>query len=124
MSETILLVEDDEAVRRLLGRVLRARGYEVLEASSGEDAQSVFSAHEGRVHLLIADIIMSGVSGPELASRLLAEARDLRLLYMSGYPEKQVLAEGSDVPAGFMHKPFTPRYLVDQVRQILEPVAA
>ena len=124
MSETILLVEDDDAVRRLLGRVLRGRGYQVLEASSGEDAQSLFAAHEGTVHLLIADIIMSGLSGPELAKRLLAQARDLRLLYMSGYPEKQVLAQCSAVPAAFMHKPFTPGFLVDQVRQILEPVAA
>jgi len=124
VTETILLVEDDESVRRLVGRVLRARGYEVLEASSGEDAQDVFASRCGHVHLLISDIIMGGLTGPQLAERLRAVASGLPLLYMSGYPEKQALAEGSPEPSAFIQKPFTPHHLLDRVQQLLARPAA
>jgi CheY-like chemotaxis protein len=121
MTGTILLVEDDESVRRLVGRVLRARGYEVLEASSGEDAQDLFTAHHGPVDLLISDIIMGGLSGPQLAERLRAVERGLPLLYMSGYPEKQALAERAEAPAAFIQKPFTPHHLLNRVEELLAP---
>ena len=117
---TILLVDDDESVRRLVARVLRGRGYRVLEAESGDEAHLRFQQCGGAVHLLICDVLMPGESGTALAQRLAASKPDLRTLMMSGDPglESAVEAERPGT-AEFIGKPFTPSQLLDNVQELL-----
>src|SRR5512138_1652357 len=103
MAQTILLVDDDDDVRKLCGRLLRGRGYEVIEAASGEDAQEVVAHRGGHVDLLISDVTMTGISGPQLGAQLVTEMPDLQLIYMSGYPDADVNGR-----ATFLAKPFSP----------------
>ncbi|HSE03370.1 MAG TPA: response regulator, partial [Methylomirabilota bacterium] len=84
---TVLVVEDEEEVRALARDVLEMNGYTVLEALDAADAGRLAETHPGPIHLLITDVVMPGVSGPELARRLRAHRPDLRVLCMSGYPE-------------------------------------
>ncbi|HWA17147.1 MAG TPA: ATP-binding protein, partial [Gemmatimonadales bacterium] len=84
-NETILLVEDEESVRSLTRRVLELQGYRVLSAASGEGALALSRSSSERIHLLLTDVVMPGISGPKLAELLLAERRGVRLIYMSGY---------------------------------------
>jgi two-component system cell cycle sensor histidine kinase/response regulator CckA len=119
MTQTILLVDDDDAVRGLLARVLRSKGYEVLEASSGGDAERISHAHAGPVHLLVCDVLMVGLSGPELAERLSGARPDLRLLMMSGDPTMESALDDRLAHAEFLGKPFSAQKLVENVRQLL-----
>jgi PAS domain S-box-containing protein len=117
--ETILLVEDEPMVRGLVRTMLSARGYEVLEASSGEDALERFRAAIGAVDLLLTDVVMPGINGRVLAERLSALRPGLKVLFMSGYTEDAVLgARASDVR--FLQKPFAPDALRAAVRQVLD----
>jgi DNA-binding NtrC family response regulator len=125
-SETILLVEDEEAVRELAGRILSAKGYSVVAAKSTQEAERIAASHTGEIHLLLTDIIMPGTSGRELAQRITARHLRTRVLYMSGYTDN-VLAQGGVLEAGlsFLQKPFTPAALVQKVRDVLDsPVHA
>ncbi|MHB8502697.1 MAG: hybrid sensor histidine kinase/response regulator, partial [Candidatus Acidiferrales bacterium] len=125
-SETILLVEDEEAVRELVSRILAARGYSVVAAKSTQEAEQFVAKHGGEIHLLLTDIIMPGTSGRELARRITARHPRTRVLYMSGYTDN-VLAQGGVLEAGlsFLQKPFTPGTLVQKVRDVLDsPVHA
>jgi DNA-binding NtrC family response regulator len=120
-SETILLVEDEEAVRNLTRRLLEAGGYTVLQASSAEQALEVEQRHSGRLDMLLTDVIMPGLSGPELASALLASRPQMRVLYVSGYPDEAMASQGIlDPDASFLQKPFTPEILARKVREILD----
>jgi two-component system cell cycle sensor histidine kinase/response regulator CckA len=120
LSETILLVDDDDAVRDLFVGVLRLRGYQVLEAASGEQAREVFDNFDGRVDLLISDVVMPGLSGPELARVLTLADPTLRLLFVSGYPqEDDALPTGAPSRVGFLLKPFSARQLVERVATLL-----
>jgi DNA-binding NtrC family response regulator len=116
MSETILLVDDNAGLRDLLAPTLRFCGYNVLEAESGEQARRLFDSHQGRVDLLLCDIVMPGMSGPQLAEALILTAPAMRLLFMSGY---QVVHDSFPVPltvfADFLQKPFTLKRLVDRI---------
>jgi len=120
MSETILLVDDNAGLRDLLAPTLRFCGYTVLEADSGEQARRVFERHEGRVDLLVCDIVMPGMSGPQLAETLIQTAPAMRLLFISGY---QLTLESFpvrlSVSADFLQKPFTLKRLVDRVDRAL-----
>ncbi len=116
---TILLVDDDDAVRNLLARVLKSRGYEVLEAASGEQAQALFQQHQGPVHLLVCDVLMPGVSGPDLAARLAETTPDLRMLLMSGNPNLEPVIKDRHTSAEFIGKPFSPQQLVANVQHLL-----
>ncbi|MGC2390327.1 MAG: response regulator, partial [Candidatus Acidiferrum sp.] len=120
-SETILLVEDEEAVRELASRILSAKGYSVVAAKSTHEAEQFIAKHPGRIHLLLTDIIMPGVSGRELAKRITARHPKTRVLYMSGYTDN-VLAQGGVLEAGlsFLQKPFTPGALIQKVRDVLD----
>jgi two-component system cell cycle sensor histidine kinase/response regulator CckA len=120
-SETILLVEDEDAVRNLTRRCLQASGYEVLEAANAEEALDVASRHSGRLHLLVTDVIMPGASGPDLSRQLRARRPDLRVLFVSGYTDAAVASHGVlENGAAFLQKPFTPDALARKVREVLD----
>ncbi|MCZ7663585.1 MAG: ATP-binding protein [Thermoleophilia bacterium] len=126
-DETILLVEDEPAVLRLAARVLASRGYVVFTAGSPEEAITLFREHPGRVHLLLTDVILPGMSGHALAEVLTGEQSQApRVLYMSGYTRNAIVHEGRlDADIEFLEKPFTPEALARRVREVLDmPVAA
>jgi PAS domain S-box-containing protein len=119
--ETVLLVEDEEAVRALARHVLRDCGYTVLEAPDGEEALRVAAAHGGPIDLLATDVVMPRLGGRELAQRLLPARPGTRLLYMSGYAnDQQLQSAGAGGPAAFLQKPFMPRDLAQKVREVLD----
>jgi PAS domain S-box-containing protein len=118
--ETILLVEDDEAVRPLVRAVLGSHGYTVLEASRGEDALATCQHHAGPIHLLLTDVVMPGMSGGELAKRLATLYPQMKTLYMSGYANGGIAHRGVLEPdAAFLQKPFTPDALARKVAEVL-----
>ena len=125
--ETILLVEDEPELRELTRTVLAARGYNVIEAMSAEGAERLASdsSSGGKIHLLLTDVIMPGVSGRELAKRVTARQPSVRVLYMSGYTYN-VIAENGTLERGvaFLQKPFTPSALVEKVREVLDMVVS
>ncbi|MGH9743446.1 MAG: PAS domain S-box protein [Candidatus Acidiferrum sp.] len=120
-SETILLVEDEEAVRELASRILTAKGYSVVAAKSTQEAEQYAEKHAAEIDLLLTDIIMPGTSGRELAKRITARHPRTRVLYMSGYTDN-VLAQDGVLEEGlfFLQKPFTPGALVQKVRGVLD----
>jgi PAS domain S-box-containing protein len=125
-SETILLVEDEPAVRELTHKVLSGCGYKVLEAKNPEDAERLAGSYGSEIHLLLTDVVMPGISGRELAKKLTARHLNLRVLYMSGYTYN-VIAEDRTIEEGFsfLQKPFTPQVLTQKVRETLDrPVPA
>jgi PAS domain S-box-containing protein len=119
--ETILLVEDDEAVQTFSARTLRMLGYEVLEARNGEEALRICNMHKGPIHLLLTDVIMPGISGRALALQIQAARPETRILYVSGYYEKAD-SELSDAALSgtLLSKPFTAESLGTTVRSILD----
>ena len=120
-SETVLVVDDSESLRPVVKRILRQYGYTVVEAASGDDAKSLVADHPGPIHLLLTDIVMPGMSGPELARDLARSQPDLRVLFMSGYAGNAIVREGLRNPsAGFVEKPFSPETLAREVRRSLD----
>ena len=120
-SETILLVEDEDAVRNLTRRLLETGGYTVLQASNAEQALEVAQGHSGRLDMLLTDVVMPGMSGPELARGLLAVRPQLRVLFVSGYPDEALPSEGGlEADASFLQKPFTPETLARKIREVLD----
>jgi two-component system, cell cycle sensor histidine kinase and response regulator CckA len=119
-SETVLLVEDDESVRRLVGRILKSHGYTVLEAATGSAALQVCDTHEGEIHLVLSDTVMPGISGPELSDQLLARRPEVNLLFMSGYSARALRDRGRDADAAFIQKPFTSDDLARAARTLLD----
>jgi signal transduction histidine kinase len=119
--ETVLLAEDEVAIRALVREILRQNGYRVLEASDAEHALRLCREHDGHIHLLLTDVVMPMMSGRELAERAAALRPDLKVLYMSGYTDNMVVHHGVDArDAGFLQKPFTPGVLARKVRDILD----
>lgn len=119
-DETILLVEDETAVRRFAAQVLRSRGYTVLEAASGENALAHFDKLSSGIDLLLTDIIMPGMNGKQLADLLRESAPLLPVLYMSGYTSETVVERGIlDSDVDFLQKPFSPHVLTAHVRKVL-----
>ena len=122
--ETVLVVEDEEAVRQFAVASLQRHGYQVLSASSGEEALKVASSYLGTIHLLLTDVVMPGMKGPELAGRLRALRPGLRVLLMSGYAA-DVVTSGDLKDAALMAKPFSPASLSQTVRNALDlPVSS
>ncbi|HUF35611.1 MAG TPA: PAS domain S-box protein [Gemmatimonadales bacterium] len=119
-SETVLVVEDEGAVRALARRVLEAQGYRVLDAASPAQALELTDEGRRRIDLLLTDVVMPGMGGPALAERLEARQPGLRVLYISGYAEEAILRQGA-LPAGgaLLEKPFTADELARQVRRAL-----
>jgi PAS domain S-box-containing protein len=119
--ETILLVEDEPAVRQLAQRVLSKLGYKVLEALSPEDAEGLAADNGAEIHLLLTDVVMPGISGRELAKRLSARCPQMRVLYMSGYTYNVIAQDGTlEEGISFLQKPFTPQVLTEKVREALD----
>jgi CheY-like chemotaxis protein len=119
--ETVLLVEDTEALREMIHRVLVGFGYTVLVASNGAQALSASEKYHGQIDLLLSDVVMPGIGGPELAVRLRMRRPTLRVLLMSGYDEHS-LAFGGVGYASFIAKPFRPDVLSQKVRAVLDSV--
>ena len=120
-TETVLLVEDEEMVRALVGDVLERNGYRVLEAPGGPKAIEIAEQHEGHINLLLTDVVMPGMSGRELAEELTRLRPELKVLYMSGYTAEAPSDRGlSNQGTPFLQKPFTPPALMQRVRDLLD----
>jgi CheY-like chemotaxis protein len=115
--KTILVVDDDTAIRKLAGLFLNESGYAVLIASSGPEAIELFTEHEGSIDLLLSDVVMPGMSGLELADQIRKQRPGLPVLLMSGY----FTDADQGVPLGFgmLAKPFRPEVLLSRVREEL-----
>jgi two-component system cell cycle sensor histidine kinase/response regulator CckA len=120
-TETVLLVEDEDALRRAAAEFLRLRGYTVLEARDGLDALSVTKDHGSTIDLAVTDVVMPRMSGGELAKELLTRRPETRVLFLSGYAGQTVLDhEVADVESNFLQKPFTLKQLAGKVRAVLD----
>ncbi|MBZ5534349.1 MAG: PAS domain S-box protein [Acidobacteriia bacterium] len=120
-SETVLLVEDEQAIRGLMQAMLRMKGYTVLEAADGQEALGLFKGNEDRIDLVITDVVMPRMSGRELATRIAADRPKTKVLFVSGYSEEAVLYQGIFEPGtAFLQKPFTPDSLARKVREVLD----
>jgi len=121
--ETVLVVEDEEAVRRIARRALEADGYRVLDAADGREALRILDLGPERVHLLLTDVVMPGMGGREVAARAVERSPEVRVLYMSGYLDDELLrdlVEGDEV--ALLRKPFTREQLLRAVRDALDAV--
>jgi PAS domain S-box-containing protein len=119
--ETILLVEDEPAVRGLVHETLRLHGYTVLEARHGIEALMTGAKHQGPIHLLLTDVVMPQMSGPEVAEKIQVVRPGIKVLFMSGYPDHPIFEQGGITrDASFLPKPFTPNVLAKKVRDVLD----
>ncbi|HKH74170.1 MAG TPA: response regulator [Vicinamibacterales bacterium] len=121
-TETLLVVENETAIKALVQMALERHGYVVLTAESGSEALRLAAAHAGPIDLLITDVVMPDLRGPEVARRLLEQRPDLVTLFMSGYMD-DALGEDTatfSVPVDFIQKPFSPSALAARVREMLD----
>ena len=120
-SETVLLAEDEPAVRAIARQALERQGYTVLAAPSGADALALAAQHGATIHLLLTDVVMPGMSGRDLADRLTAQRPGIRVLYISGYTDNAIVRHGMLEPGlAYLQKPFRPDALVRKVREVLD----
>jgi two-component system cell cycle sensor histidine kinase/response regulator CckA len=120
-NETILLVEDEEEVRKLAVRVLERQGYKVLAARDGDEALIICERHQDPIHLLLTDVVMPGMNGHEVAKRLDSLHPEMKVLYMSGYTDNAIVLHGVLVKGvNYIQKPFTVDALTKKVREVLE----
>ncbi|MBN9122644.1 MAG: PAS domain S-box protein [Planctomycetes bacterium] len=123
-SETILLAEDDDTVRKFARLALEAQGYAVLDGGSGADALRTAADYRGPIHLLVTDVVMPGVGGRELADTLRTRHPGLKVLYVSGYTDDAIVRHGIvEATDAFLQKPFTPLALARKVRAVLDGTA-
>jgi CheY-like chemotaxis protein len=120
-TETILLVEDDEALRKVTSSLLQSSGYKVLEAENGAAAIDISHRYQGTIALLLSDVIMPGKSGPDLAIDVRRYLPDLKVLYVSGYTEDIIAHQGVlDPGTTLLSKPFSKEALLTTVRGVLD----
>ena len=120
-TETILLVEDDDAVRTLTRIILQSTGYEVLEASNGADARQVAERYANVIHLLVSDVVLPDLAGPQVAKQLISLRPDLKVLYVSGYTDEAIVRHGVlESNENFLQKPFMPNDLLRKIREVLD----
>jgi CheY-like chemotaxis protein len=118
--ETVLIAEDEPSVRALAARILRGRGYTVLEAANGKEALGVAEKYVGEIHLVLTDVVMPGISGRELVSRLEVIRPGIKSLYVSGYTDTAIVHNGMlDSGVAFLQKPFTVDDLTRKIREVL-----
>jgi len=119
-TETVLLVEDEESVRQLVRETLAAKGYRVFEADNGEAGMAAAAAYEGKIDLVITDVVMPGMGGRELVKQLTHSRPAIKVLYLSGYTEDAIVSDGSiEKGTAFLQKPFTLQNLSRKVREVL-----
>lgn len=118
---TILVVENGEMLRPLLGEILTGEGYKVLEAKDGDEALALWDRYSGKIDVVVTDVVMPNMSGKQLVERLRLLKPDLKVIYMSGY-ESSILAAGNKFGynATFLQKPFRPSELSKKIREILQ----
>ncbi len=120
-TETILLVEDDETVRKLAREVLQNYGYQVLDAANGDAALSISAHYKQPIDLLLTDVVMPGMSGRKVADRLSQSCPEIKVLFMSGYTDDAIVHHGVlDADTPFIQKPFAPDVLARKVREVLD----
>ena len=120
-SETVLIVEDDGLLRNLTQNTLQSYGYRILDAKNGEDAIRVCKEYDGRIDLMITDVVMPKIGGREAAKRLLPLYPQMKVIYMSGYTDDAIVHHGVLEPGlNFLEKPFTPKGLTLKVRKVLD----
>jgi CheY-like chemotaxis protein len=120
-TETVLVVEDEEEVRKLTVLVLKRQGYKILEAAQGGGALLICEKHDGPIHLMVTDVVMPGMSGHDLAKRVESLHPEMKVLYMSGYTDDAIVHHGVLEPGtNFIQKPFTPDSLARKVREVLD----
>src|SRR5260370_6941444 len=120
-SVTVMLVEDEEAVREVVREGLKEGGCSGLEARNGADTIKVAEKHEGPIHLMVTDVVMPGMSGSELANRLAAQNPKMKVLYMSGYTDDAIVHHGVlDGGLTFLQKPFGSDNLARKLRELVE----
>ena len=119
-GETVLLVEDEPSVRNVAARVLTLAGYHVLQASDGAEALEVYDRAAERIALVITDVVMPRIGGPELATRLRAKRPGLKVLFTSGYTEDTLVVQDLDPAQAFLQKPYLPAALTGRVRALLD----
>jgi two-component system, cell cycle sensor histidine kinase and response regulator CckA len=119
-SETILLVEDEDVVRSVTSRVLMNQGYAVLQASSAQEALRLVQRFEGNIELILSDVVMPDMSGPDLVDRLLLDRPAVKVLYMSGYAEGDKRQPRDNFSHALLQKPFSADSLVLTVRRVLD----
>jgi DNA-binding NtrC family response regulator len=118
--ETVLVVEDETAVRALVRKVLQKHGYRVIDASNGVEALRLVEKFQQPIHLLLTDIVMPEMGGRDLADRLTPQRPDMKVLYMSGYAEDAIVVNHVLQPGfSFLQKPFAPEVLASKVRETL-----
>lgn len=123
-SETLLVVEDEHGVRRLLAHILTRQGYKVLEAANGEEALELFCKHSGEINLVLTDMVMPQMTGRELGERLLEIRPALKIVYMSGYTDDVLMRTGTlSANMPFLQKPLRPEVLAAKIRETLDAVA-
>jgi PAS domain S-box-containing protein len=121
-GRTVLLVEDDEKVRAIAARVLRGRGFEVFEAGAADEARQLALASPRHIDVLLSDVVMPGLPGPELARQLSRLLPDLRVVLMSGYPAEALIHREADLAtAKLISKPFTPDDLLRAIASVITP---
>jgi CheY-like chemotaxis protein len=119
--ETILLVEDDDSVRRFARRALSGSGYEVLDVRGADEAIAVFESRMGGIDLVLTDIVMPRLRGPELVKRLSALRPGIKVIFMSGYTDQEVFEREILGPQkAYLQKPLTPKSLTEKVREVLD----
>jgi two-component system, cell cycle sensor histidine kinase and response regulator CckA len=119
--ETVLIAEDELSVRRLAARILRERGYTVLDASNGKEALDNAQRHDGEIHLVLTDVVMPVMGGKELVSRLASARPGIKALYVSGYTDNAIVHNGIlDSDIAFLQKPFTVESLMHKVRKVMD----
>ena len=120
-DETILIVEDDDVVRKLAVRILSDQGYKVLEAPQGIDAFLICAEHNGPIHLLLTDVVMPKMSGRELAETIISLRPGIKVLYMSGYTDNTIVHHGILMEGmNYIQKPFSVESLARKVREVLD----
>jgi signal transduction histidine kinase/CheY-like chemotaxis protein len=120
-SETILVVEDDEMLRKMAVKMLKGYGYRLITARNGEDALEIAGSHDGPVHLLLTDVVMPGMTGLDLAEQLKSRFPEIKVLYMSGYTDNVIADHGVlEKDVNFIQKPFSREGLGGKVREVLD----